>query len=254
MSMTEKLAYLKKIRHLTTEEIARRSGVPVGTLNKIFSGQTKHPAAEPMARLAQSLHVSIRYLLDDALPLDCYISLNGDEGPIQLSAEEIRLLMRLREMEPRCRRAVGIAAEVLGTPALRLAGGIPARHLLCFLAAKREEDPAWGALCPRPVLIPEPDTAAREADFAVLLSDGSLEPLYPAGAVLLCRREHALPRQGYALFLLNGVPFLRRLYRRHGISKLVAPNVDFKAIPVHDGDHLEYIGTITGQARTFRWE
>ena len=37
MSMTEKLAYIKKLRHLTTEEIAQQSGVPLGTLNKIFS-------------------------------------------------------------------------------------------------------------------------------------------------------------------------------------------------------------------------
>lgn len=44
MSMTEKLAYIKKLRHLTTEEIAQQSGVPLGTLNKIFSGQTKNPA------------------------------------------------------------------------------------------------------------------------------------------------------------------------------------------------------------------
>ena len=32
MSMTEKLAYIKKLRHLTTEEIAQQSGVPLGTL------------------------------------------------------------------------------------------------------------------------------------------------------------------------------------------------------------------------------
>ena len=163
MSMTEKLAYIKKLRHLTTEEIARHSGVPVGTLNKIFSGQTRHPAAEPMARLAQSLRVPIRYLLDDALPLECYISLNGNDGPILLSDEEIRLLMRLRELEPRSRRAMGIMAELLGAPAPCLAGGIATRHLFCFLAAGSEaENPAWGVLRPRPVLIPEPDAAARD--------------------------------------------------------------------------------------------
>ena len=49
MSMTEKLAYIKKLRHLTTEEIAQQSGVPLGTLNKIFSGQTKNPAVGPVA-------------------------------------------------------------------------------------------------------------------------------------------------------------------------------------------------------------
>ena len=51
MSMTEKLAYIKKLRHLTTEEIAQQSGVPLGTLNKIFSGQTKNPAVGPVDKI-----------------------------------------------------------------------------------------------------------------------------------------------------------------------------------------------------------
>ena len=126
--------------------------------------------------------------------------------------------------------------------------------LFCFLAAEEEDGPAWGALRPRPVLISETDATVREADFAVLLPDGSLEPLYSAGAVLLCRRERTLPRQKYALFLLNGIPCLRRLHHRQGSAKLVAPNVDFKAIPVQEGDCLEYVGTITGQAKNCRWE
>lgn len=54
MSMTEKLAYIKKLRHLTTEEIAQQSGVPLGTLNKIFSGQTKNPAVGPVTRSLRS--------------------------------------------------------------------------------------------------------------------------------------------------------------------------------------------------------
>ena len=40
--MVEKLAYVKKLRHLTSEDISRLSGVPLGTLNKILSGQTKN--------------------------------------------------------------------------------------------------------------------------------------------------------------------------------------------------------------------
>lgn len=54
MSMTEKLAYIKKLRHLTTEEIAQQSGVPLGTLNKIFSGQTKNPAVGLWTRSLRS--------------------------------------------------------------------------------------------------------------------------------------------------------------------------------------------------------
>ena len=79
MSMTEKLAYIKKLRHLTTEEIARHSGVPVGTLNKIFSGQTRHPAAEPMARLAQSPLRRDLGLGEDSVVL--LFSTEGDTDP-----------------------------------------------------------------------------------------------------------------------------------------------------------------------------
>lgn len=63
MSMTEKLAYIKKLRHLTTEEIAQQSGVPLGTLNKIFSGQTKNPAVGPVDKITQVLRIPIHYLL-----------------------------------------------------------------------------------------------------------------------------------------------------------------------------------------------
>lgn len=70
MSMTEKLAYIKKLRHLTTEEIAQQSGVPLGTLNKIFSGQTKNPAVGPVDKITQVLRIPIHYLLDDELPID----------------------------------------------------------------------------------------------------------------------------------------------------------------------------------------
>ncbi len=68
---------------------------------------------------------------------------------------------------------------------------------------------------------PETDAAAREADFAVLLTNGSMEPLYSAGTILLCKREHA-SRQEYGLFLLNQEAFIRRLYYKRGITKLVA--------------------------------
>ena len=70
MSMTEKLAYIKKLRHLTTEEIAQQSGVPLGTLNKIFSGQTKNPAVGPVDKITQVLRIPIHYRLDDELPIE----------------------------------------------------------------------------------------------------------------------------------------------------------------------------------------
>ena len=49
----EKIVEYKKKLGLTTEELSKRSGVPVGTLNKILSGQTKDPKLETLKALAR---------------------------------------------------------------------------------------------------------------------------------------------------------------------------------------------------------
>lgn len=43
MMNLEKMKQRKKDLHLTNQELAERSGVPLGTINKIFSGATKSP-------------------------------------------------------------------------------------------------------------------------------------------------------------------------------------------------------------------
>ena len=232
MSMTEKLAYIKKLRHLTTEEIAQQSGVPLGTLNKIFSGQTKNPAVGPVDKITQVLRIPIHYLLDD----------------------ELQFLMKYRDLEPHSKRAVDTMTELLNMPPGRLAGNLPVKRTFCYVTAPPgDSNPLGDSFFLRPVLIPETDAAAREADFAVLLTNGSMEPLYSAGTILLCKREHA-SRQEYGLFLLNQEAFIRRLYYKRGITKLVAPNLNFKDIIIHENDSLKCIGTITGIAHGCRWE
>ena len=87
--MVEKLAYLKKLCRLTTEQTAQLSNIPVGTLNKIFSGQTKHPAAEHIDRISQVFRVSTHYLLDDDVKdlTFFYCSINIDWVHADISAE-----------------------------------------------------------------------------------------------------------------------------------------------------------------------
>ena len=254
MSMTEKLAYIKKLRHLTTEEIAQQSGVPLGTLNKIFSGQTKNPAVGPVDKITQVLRIPIHYLLDDELPIEYHVSTSTDDGILLLSSEEIQFLMKYRDLEPHSKRAVDTMTELLNMPPGRLAGNLPVKRTFCYVTAPPgDSNPLGDSFFLRPVLIPETDAAAREADFAVLLTNGSMEPLYSAGTILLCKREHA-SRQEYGLFLLNQEAFIRRLYYKRGITKLVAPNLNFKDIIIHENDSLKCIGTITRIAHGCRWE
>ena len=55
----EKIAIYKKKLNLTTEELSEKSGVPVGTLNKILSGATKDPKLETLKAIARVLGLTL---------------------------------------------------------------------------------------------------------------------------------------------------------------------------------------------------
>ena len=174
MSMTEKLAYIKKLRHLTTEEIAQQSGVPLGTLNKIFSGQTKNPAVGPVDKITQVLRIPIHYLLDDELPIEYHVSTSTDDGILLLSSEEIQFLMKYRDLEPHSKRAVDTMTELLNMPPGRLAGNLPVKRTLCYVTAPPgDSNPLGDSFFLRPVLIPETDEMCIR-DSYVLERTGSL--------------------------------------------------------------------------------
>lgn len=61
----EKIAEYKKKLNLTTEELSERSGIPVGTLNKILSGATKDPKLETLKAIAKVLGLTLNDF-DDA--------------------------------------------------------------------------------------------------------------------------------------------------------------------------------------------
>lgn len=54
----------KKELAMTTEELSAKSGVPIGTLNKIFAGQTVDPKFETVKAICKALGVSLEELDD----------------------------------------------------------------------------------------------------------------------------------------------------------------------------------------------
>lgn len=65
----EKIAEYKKKLGITTEELSKRSGVPLGTLNKILSGATKDPKLETLKSIARVLGLSLDDFDDNNRPL-----------------------------------------------------------------------------------------------------------------------------------------------------------------------------------------
>ena len=70
MKLSEKLARLKARRGLTTDALARRSGVPKGTINKLLNGETRNPTVGTLSALAAALECPLSELTGapDAIP------------------------------------------------------------------------------------------------------------------------------------------------------------------------------------------
>lgn len=62
----DKINEYKKLLGITTEELSRRSGVPIGTLNKILSGATKDPKLETLKAIARVLGLTLNDFDDTA--------------------------------------------------------------------------------------------------------------------------------------------------------------------------------------------
>lgn len=75
----EKISEYKKILNLTTEELSERSGVPIGTLNKILSGATKDPKLETLKAIAKVLGLSLNDFDDYNEPKTIAAHFDGDE-------------------------------------------------------------------------------------------------------------------------------------------------------------------------------
>lgn len=75
----EKINEYKKRLGLTTEELSRLSGVPVGTLNKILSGATKDPKLETLKAIARVLGLTLNDFDDISYPSTIAAHFNGSE-------------------------------------------------------------------------------------------------------------------------------------------------------------------------------
>ena len=63
MELSERIGMLRRQAGMTVEELAERSGVAKGTLNKIIGGVTKNPTVSVAGDIARALGVGLEELL-----------------------------------------------------------------------------------------------------------------------------------------------------------------------------------------------
>lgn len=79
------LVELKKRSKKTTKQISDESGIPIGTLNKLFAGQTKDPKLDTIRSVVHTLGFTLDDLeMDIKNPSPSTDESAPEEGPISL--------------------------------------------------------------------------------------------------------------------------------------------------------------------------
>ncbi len=253
MGISEKLLFLKQQSGWSAEELSRRSGVPLGTLNKMLSGQTRQPSAAALYQLSQALGVSMHYLLEERIPVEAWMTARTEEEDVRcLSQRESELLDGFESLTEHGQQLLEAVLDLLLYQSPKSFFDGPTRKLLCFQAVARGRRGSLGEgfyFRPIQALL---DPVTREADFTVLLTSRALSPAFGPGTILGVGLDQPDHNQ-LGLFLVNREVYIRKLYRGRNKNKLVAVNLDYKDIPLGERDELKCLGTILGAVRNYRW-
>lgn len=97
MDLSYLLVKYRKEAGLTIDELARKSGVPKGTINKIIAGTTRAPQVATLAALAQAMGKTLADFEDERAPL---------RAPTGFTEGELNHLRKYRALDSRGREAV----------------------------------------------------------------------------------------------------------------------------------------------------
>lgn len=86
-SLLARLQDAKAKSKLRTEDISAISGIPVGTLSKIFAGITKDPKIGTLIAISNALDISVDYLIYGKIP------------KYDITTSEIELIKKYRQLD-----------------------------------------------------------------------------------------------------------------------------------------------------------
>lgn len=95
----ERIKILKLQKKLTNDDLARETGIPIGTLSKLLAGIIKEPKIGTLIAIADALGVSANFLAYGKDPVSQNFS---------LSATEIEHIKKYRALDERGKRSVDI--------------------------------------------------------------------------------------------------------------------------------------------------
>lgn len=228
----------KKEQGFTNEALAEKSGISVGTLNKLLSGASQDPKLSTLLPLANALGCTLDDMLGmaketlPALPADLtkkYTELDEDGKEAvayTINKEYARILKEQTEIPYSLDTAAVKKIRLYSTPASAGTGsylfGDDYTEISVYANGKTEE-----------------------ADFAVRVYGDSMMPRYENGDILLVSGTDEIQTGELGIFSLNGESY----FKKYGGDRLISYNPKYQDIPLTETDEFLCFGRVIGRLK-----
>ncbi len=238
MEWLENIKKLKKEKGLTNESLSERSGISVGTLNKLLSGATTDPKLSTLRPLADALEVSLDELLaiqkenTPGLPA----ALAAKYGELDDSGRETVEYIINKEHE-RVMKDRAAKPYSLETPAVR--------RLKLYNIAVSAGTGSYLADGDYSEISVYANAKTDAADFAVRVYGDSMSPRYESGDILLVSKTDEIDRGELGIFSLNGESY----FKKYGGDRLISLNPAYRDILLNSHDEIVCFGKVIGRLK-----
>lgn len=188
------------------------------------------PKAEYISLIAQKLQTSEQYLI------------YGTENYSDLSDSERRLIDLFRKIpsneQTKLITRAEIVAEQYDIPSI-IKIKCSEYKVSAGVGFDLGEDDSWTE-----IEIPDTDKA-RKADFALVITGNSMEPIYHDGDIVLVKQKEAIDKGDIGIFRLDGQGFIKKF----GGDRLISLNAEYSDILFsdYDLDDIQCVGEVIGR-------
>ena len=256
MELGELISLYRKQKGMTIDELAEKSGVPKGTINKIIGGITKAPTLENIRAIA--------YALDKTLN-DFDNSPSIKKSPSDLSEEAKKIAKDYDRLTDHGKGAVRLIMEYDGKAEITATPKQPVGHpkVIPLPKVKRShgftevevfDEPAAAGLG-NPIETPPShmeqypsDYVPTKTNFGVLISGDSMEPKIPNGSTVFLQATPVLDNGEIGIFVLDGKSYCKQLKKDEESQevKLHSLNPEYKDIEIPPFTELKVLGRVLG--------
>ncbi len=264
----ERIKQLKGEKGLTNEELARLSGIPMGTLSKLLSGHNESVKLSNMIALCDALNCSIDYIVS---------GIPENTNNFTLDANEIRLIEEYRRLDDHGRELLMMVAGKerervtsveYATPALPQKPVFSREKVIISKPTERRYSSSdAGRITKKPLPLFELPVSAgigeyldgdnaetitvqvtsttATADYALRINGNSMEPKYRNGDIILVQNADSVEVGEAGIFVLDGDGF----FKIYDGDSLVSLNPEYARIMLKDFSSVSCIGRVLGKMR-----